>query len=235
MFRNFLNYLINAILIRFRGKRVSSFGGMKLSQVFLYMFRKGGVPAIRGVLIRPFLGAVKGVFFIGRGVNIMFASKLILGRNVYIGDYSYLNCYSKKGVHIGNNVSIREFAWLQLTSRLDNPGETIVIGDDTYIGPRVNLGAAATVEIGSRCQIGANVSFIAESHSFEEFGEIFNQGVTRKGIKVGNDCWIGNGVTILDGVIIGSGTVIGAGSVVTKDIPSQSVALGIPARVIRSR
>lgn len=230
-----LHFMVNAILSRVRGKSVSSFGGMPQHQALLYLFRKGGVAAVRGLLIRPFLGSVQGMVFIGRGVNIILASKLVLGKNFSIGDYSYLNCYSKYGVRIGNNVTIREFAWLQLTSRLDNPGESIVIGDDTYIGPRCSLGAGAPLRIGKRCQIGGGVSFIAENHNFLGEGEIFGKGVTKKGIEVGDDCWIGNNVVILDGVKIGSSSVIGAGSVVTKNVPDNCVAYGIPARVVRNR
>lgn len=59
--------------------------------------------------------------------------------------------------------------------------------------------------------------------------------MTRKGITVGNDCWIGNNVIILDGVNIGDGVVIGAGAVVTKDIPANSVAVGNPARILKER
>lgn len=52
-------------------------------------------------------------------------------------------------------------------------------------------------------------------------------------VKIGDGCWIGGGVIILPGVSIGGGTVIGAGSVVTKDIPSNCVAVGNPCRVIK--
>ncbi len=52
-------------------------------------------------------------------------------------------------------------------------------------------------------------------------------------VKIGDGCWIGGGVIILPGVSIGKGTVIGAGSVVTKDIPSNCVAVGNPCRVIK--
>ncbi len=52
-------------------------------------------------------------------------------------------------------------------------------------------------------------------------------------MTIGNDCWIGGHVTILPGVAIGDGCTIGAGSVVTRDIPSGSVVVGNPARVIR--
>jgi acetyltransferase-like isoleucine patch superfamily enzyme len=50
-----------------------------------------------------------------------------------------------------------------------------------------------------------------------------------------DDCWLGDGVKVLDGVTIGRGSVIGAGAVVTKDIPPFSVAVGVPARVIKTR
>ncbi len=181
------------------------------------------------------MGRVEGPLFIGRGVRILAGSQLTTGRSVFIGDYSYINCYSRHGVRLGNGVTIREFAWLQLTSGLDEPGDRIEIGHETYIGPRATLGAAAPLLIGRRCQIGANVSFVAESHLFEGSGEIYQQGVSRRGITVGDDCWIGNNAIVLDGVEIGDGTVIGAGAVVTKSIPARSVAVGNPARVIRSR
>lgn len=64
---------------------------------------------------------------------------------------------------------------------------------------------------------------------------IREQGVTREGIIIEDDCWLGSGVKVLDGVTIGKGCVIGANSVVTKDIPPYSVAVGAPARVIKKR
>lgn len=52
-------------------------------------------------------------------------------------------------------------------------------------------------------------------------------------VKICNNCWIGAGVNILPGVTIGEGCVIGAGSVVTKDIPANSLAVGVPAKVVK--
>lgn len=61
------------------------------------------------------------------------------------------------------------------------------------------------------------------------------QDVTRKGIVIEDDCWLGHGVIVLDRVIIGKGSVIGADSVVTSDIPPYSVAVGVPAKIIKDR
>ncbi|MBA2748254.1 MAG: acyltransferase, partial [Tatlockia sp.] len=58
---------------------------------------------------------------------------------------------------------------------------------------------------------------------------------TRQGVVIEDNCWLGYGVKVLDGVTIGEGSVIGAGAVVTKDIPPYSVAVGVPAKVVRSR
>ena len=201
-----------------------------------YIVRKGGLPLIRALFIWLFnYRRISFPLFVGKKTRVLHANYLKTKPYCYIGDFSYINCLSKHGVVLGNRVTIREFAWLQITSDTSNLGEGIKIGDNTYIGPRCNLGAAAYLHIGERCQIGAGVSFIAENHEFSGETEIFSQGVIRKGITVGNDCWIGNNVIILDGVTIGNGVVIGAGAIVTKDIPSYSVSVGSPARVIKVR
>lgn len=227
---------VATLLLKYgRGREVSDLGGVPAHRAVTQMIRRGALPFVRGLLRKPFIGRTNGPFFVGRGTRILSGSMLNAGRGVFIGDYSYINCYSRNGVQLGNHVTLREFAWLQLTSRLDAPGDRIVIGEGTYIGPRSILGAAAPLIIGSRCQIGANVSFIAESHLFEGDKAIYDQGVSRKGITVGDDCWIGNNVVVLDGVEIGEGCVIGAASVVVKSLPPRSVAVGTPARVIRTR
>jgi acetyltransferase-like isoleucine patch superfamily enzyme len=201
----------------------------------MHLMQKGLGPMLRGALIKPFLRRSRGSFFLGRGCKILNIGKLSVGKNVYIGAYGYLDCMSVGGVSLGDNVTIREGCWLQLTSRYDNPGASVAIGNDVYIGPRAVLGAAAPLTIGDRCQIGANVSLVAENHRFGGEEQIFTQGVIREGIEIGSDVWMGNNVTVLDGVSIGDGAVIGAGTVVTKTVPPRSVVVGVPGRVVKTR
>lgn len=199
-----------------------------------YVYSKAFWTFFRGMLWSIFVKC-KYPFFVGRAVKINHCNYLSVGRNVYIGDYSAFYCLGRGGVNIGDNVTIREFAWLQLTSSLSNPGESINIGSDTYIGPRSSLGAAGKLSIGKCCQIGSGVSFVAENHQFSNNKSIFEQGVSRKGIVIEDDCWIGNNVIILDGVTIGTGAVIGAGAVVTKSFGPGSVIVGNPARIMKVR
>ena len=209
--------------------------GVGTREMLVFMCTRGVMPFLRGIWSYPFLAKMKGSLFLGRGVVLLYKHKLTIGSGCYIGDYSYINCLSKGGVKLGNGVTLREWAWLQLSSGLNNVGEFIEIGDNTYIGPRAILGAGGPLKIGANCQIGAGVNFIAENHVYMGEGAIAEKGVTKLGIEVGEDCWIGNNVIIFDGVRIGRSCVIGAGSVVTKDVPDFQVAIGSPARVIKSR
>jgi acetyltransferase-like isoleucine patch superfamily enzyme len=92
------------------------------------------------------------------------------------------------------------------------------------------------VTIGNHTRIACHTVIVASNHNFDDVTKnIHEQGVNAKGVVIGNDVWIGAGVRILDGVHIGDHVVIGAGSVVTKDIPENAIAVGVPARVIRKR
>jgi acetyltransferase-like isoleucine patch superfamily enzyme len=78
------------------------------------------------------------------------------------------------------------------------------------------------------------VQIVAVNHVFDEPGRPFvEQGITAEGVTIEDDVWIGAGSIITDGVRIGRGSVIAAGAVVTRDVPPQVVAGGVPARIIR--
>lgn len=99
----------------------------------------------------------------------------------------------------------------------------------------------ALVTIGDDCNFGPNVTIVTPVHPLvpEERYQMLNEdGVPKhlcyaKPVHVGSDVWLGANVTICPGVTIGDGCVIGAGSVVTRDIPANTFAAGVPARVVR--
>lgn len=106
-------------------------------------------------------------------------------------------------------------------------GYNIVIGDNFYANHNLVILDCADIEFGNNVFIGPNCGFYAAEHPIE--ADLRNQGLEyAKPIKVGSNVWIGGGVTVIGGVTIGDNVVIGAGSVVTKDIPSNCVAVGNP-------
>ena len=84
--------------------------------------------------------------------------------------------------------------------------------------------------------MGQNIRFHSENHNYEDMTiPIRMQGVTNKGIKIGNDCWIGAGAVFLDGAELGDGCVVGANSVVNKKFDDNSIIVGMPAKMIKKR
>lgn len=114
--------------------------------------------------------------------------------------------------------------------------ERVSIGNHVGISEYCLLDGDGGITIGNYVRIASHVSIIAFNHIYKDPHVLIKlQGKTSRGIIIKDDVWIGTGVRILDGVTIGEGSVIGAGSVVTKDIPPYSVAVGVPAKVIKNR
>jgi acetyltransferase-like isoleucine patch superfamily enzyme len=208
---------------------------------------------LQEVLVTTFFGDIPSIFFGTKLRNLMY--KIIfrkLGKSGYIQSRTEL--INAKSISVGDRVYL--FKNIRLDARGDNnhlylsdevaleqgvqigamDNTTIYIDRKTYIGPNVCIGGPGNIKIGKNCLIAANSGIIANNHIFTDIHQnIAEQGVTRKGIVIEDNCWLGYGVKILDGVTIGEGSVIGAGAVVTKNIPPYSVAVGVPARVIKSR
>ena len=127
-----------------------------------------------------------------------------IGENCYIEPPFHAN-FGGKHVHFGNNIYA-------------NFNRTLV--DDTHI------------YVGDCTMFGPNVTVATAGHpilpELRELGYQYNMPV-----HIGRNCWLGAGVIVLPGVTIGDNTVVGAGSVVTKDLPSNVVAVGNPCRVMR--
>lgn len=109
------------------------------------------------------------------------------------------------------------------------------LGD--YSGIGVNARIHGACNIGNYVMMGENVTIIHKNHSFSrtDIPMMFQGYEEEKPIIIDDDVWIGSNVTILDGAHIGKGCIIGAGAVVTNEIPDYSIAVGVPARVIKSR
>ena len=128
-----------------------------------------------------------------------------IGENCYIEPPFHSN-FGGRHCHFGNNV----YANFNLTAVDDTH---IYVGDNTMFGPNVTIATAGHPIL----------------PSLREKGYQYNAPV-----RIGKNCWLGAGVIVLPGITIGDNVVIGAGSVVTKNIPSNVVAVGNPCRVLRN-
>jgi len=109
-------------------------------------------------------------------------------------------------------------------------GINIKVGKNVFINACCRFQDQGGIEIGDNCLIGHNTTIATLNH---DFNPEKRANLTPSPVKIGKNVWIGSDCTILPGVEIGDGAIIGAGSVVTKSIPSNSVAVGNPARVIK--
>ncbi len=173
---------------------------------------------------------------LGRGVRFFNASKIKFGKFMKLGDVVYLSALGTEGIQLGNNVSIGAYSRVIVSTSFNDIGKFIKIGDNVGIGEYAYLGGAGGLEIGKDCIVGQYFSCHPENHNYTDSKlPIRQQGVNRKGIKIGENCWIGSKVSILDGVEVGAGCVIAAGSVVTKSFPADSIIGGVPARKLKDR
>lgn len=190
-------------------------------------------------LIRSFrlllYGKIPHWLFLGAGVRLFNVANMRFGKFVQLEDQVYLSALGNQPLTLGNNVKIGAYSRLIISTSFNDIGSHIQIGDNVGLGEFAYLGGAGGLEIGADCIIGQYLSCHPENHHFEDASRLIRlQGISRKGIKIGKNCWIGAKVTILDGVEIGDHCVIAAGAVVTKSMPSGTVIGGVPAKVIKT-
>ena len=129
----------------------------------------------------------------------------------------------------GENVAVHEGVHLLYPEQLS-------LGKNISIHPLCYIDAQGDISIGSDVSIAHNVSILSFEHDYSDTSKpIADAPCIPKKIIIEDNVWIGAGVRLLGGVRIGTGSVIGASAVVTKDIPPMSVAVGVPAHVIKSR
>lgn len=175
-----------------------------------------------------------------RNVKILFFRYLYLGlgpiKFQYIGnkvvfDGSIRTAYPFSKIYIGSSTMIGRRCYF-----LTNSGGKIWIGENTLINDDCYITSCFGILIGKNVLIGEKVSLRDYDHRFSRTDVPINsQGIVGSSIKIGDDVWLGKGVVVTKGVTIGQGCIIGANSVVTRSIPPYSIAVGAPARVIKSR
>jgi acetyltransferase-like isoleucine patch superfamily enzyme len=151
-----------------------------------------------------------GPLFLGRRLEIEIGKrgKVRFGRFVWVGDGTKIRCH--EGV--------------------------VEIGAKTVMGQECTISAYRRVRIGEQCVIADRAMFIDFDHGVVEVERpIRVQGIYKRDVEVGSNVWIGYGACVLRGVRVGDNSVLGTYAVVTKDLPANAVAAGIPAQVIRMR
>lgn len=156
-------------------------------------------------------------------MGVTFGKRLIAEGNVYVGDGSKV--LIKDYVRLGKDVYLGTF-----------PSGFLSIGSNTYIGRYSIILAYDNVQIGKDCLIAPYCHITDTSHNFDDVNQpIRLQKLKAEKVIIEDDVWLGAGVSVLPGVTIGRGSVIGARAVVSKDIPAYSIAVGVPAKVLKKR
>lgn len=186
--------------------------------VLIFPKRSMYAAALRGLVLSVFMKGPLRVRFVMKGVTFDSLSRMFLDTDA----------------HLRENVSVRgalvmgKKAYVERDTIINGP---VTIGSSVFVNTRCEINGETTIE--DDVTIGPGVKFLSKTH--EIGSEAFRAGnLQYRPIRVGRGAWIGGGAIILGNVTIGRGAVVGAGSVVNQDVPENSVAVGNPAKVIKT-
>jgi len=169
---------------------------------------------------------------IGPSVKIINPQFISIGDNVTISGDCTLIARSEVGITLGDNVTLKDRVYLD-TEGADG---WIKIGKAVYIGTGCTLHGHQGLEIMDDTLLAQNITITPYSHKFDDCTQtIIKQGGHTRKVTIEKDCYIGMCCCILYGADIHEGSIVGSGSVVVHSIPPYSVAVGVPAKVIRKR
>ena len=149
-------------------------------------------------------------------------------------------CFVGPGVkfEIGPDAVVRlgRWSWIGHGSKIRAHEGEVSIGAKTVMGQECTISAFQHVSIGRECIVADRVMLIDFDHGVvEQERPIRLQGIYKRDVAVGHNCWIGYGACILRGTTIGDNAIVGTSTVVTKDVPANAVVGGVPARMLRMR
>ena len=160
-------------------------------------------------------------------IRIFYFKRVKIGKISYLGKNLKIIVSKQSSIKINGKIRINDNVELQ------SNGE-VIFGNGCGINSYSRIVAFEKIVLGDNVLIAQFVSILDHDHNVEIIDdEIKMKKFLTEPILIGNNVWIGDKVTITKGVKIGDNVVIGANSVVTKDIPSNSLAAGVPARVLR--
>lgn len=167
----------------------------------------------------------RNIRYIGKNVKLRFSSRFIHGEYISIAD----------DVVMSQNLLIAvypEFANQDMPVKRNNTG--VIINQGVSANRNLTIYCADSVVIGRNCMLGSNILITDNDHGINaEDTSYRNQILKTKQTIIEEECWIAQNTCILAGSHIGKRSIIGAGSIVKGDIPPYSIAVGVPATVIR--
>ncbi len=226
---------------QFRRYRDLCYGDTSLGHVLWTEFLMAGVgrmPGAAGVFLRSKLyrglfGAAGRKILIGRNVTFRHLKKIRLGNNVIIDD----NCVIDAKGDSNQGITIEDDVYIGRNTIVYCKNGDILLKKGANISSNCTVFSSNRLTLGEGTMVGAYCYFLSGGeYDYKDPTPFAEQsGMETKGeLTIGNNCWLGARVTVLDAASIGDHSVIGAGAVVAKPIPGDSLAVGVPARVVKS-
>lgn len=171
----------------------------------------------------------------------MFGKLIYVEKNVTIRGYENIKIGSKCKIFHGSiidasrgKIVFKNNVTVCVNSILNSAGGFITIDSGTTIGDFCNLYGQGGLMIGKDIMVASCVQIVPNQHKYKDISKAIKfQDEESKGITIKDGCWIGTNVTILDNVVIGKNSVVAAGSIVNKNVLDYSVAVGIPAHIVK--
>lgn len=172
-----------------------------------------------------------------RGARILGIGNLRLDGWIKVGAHATIDARFTSRVQLGRNFSLGDFSILRCSGASTFLCPGVTIGDDVSFGPYCNIGGGYGLEVGANNLFGPYVSIHPETHVVDDPTlPIRRQGVTGQGIRIGPDNWFGAKSTVLDGVVMGTQNIVAAGALLTKSTYGSRVVLGgLPAKELAKR